>query len=155
MDRKSDFSEAGTTPKKAGTQQIPTGRPPTSSIHPLPEFGIPTRTLHMPITATHGRPWRTRSTLPSKTLRSRKLAGGLHHKNQALPQSALLIYMWIWHRSPHNRITSRRSHLSHAQNTMLRSTHVCQPGSKRGITMQITARWDRCRHGMDLSKQCS
>ena len=41
MDRTNDVSAAGTTPKKADPQQIPTGRPPTFPVHPLPQCSIP------------------------------------------------------------------------------------------------------------------
>ena len=34
--RTSDVSAAGATPKDSITQQIPTGRPPTCPVHPLP-----------------------------------------------------------------------------------------------------------------------
>ena len=62
-----DFTSAGTTTKKAGTQRIPIGRPPTYAIRPLPECGIPTPTPRIPTTEIHGWPWRTQTRLPRKT----------------------------------------------------------------------------------------
>ena len=153
MDRTHNFSEVGTTPKKAGTQRIPTGRPPTCTIHSLPKYGIPTPRPHIPITATHGQPWRPRSTPKKKTQMIRKHAGKPHQKNQTLQQSALLLNIWIWCQSPRHRMTSWRSHLSHAQHITWQITYGCQLGSNYASATQINDIWDRRRYGTDLSKQ--
>ena len=95
MDRTSDVSEAGTTPMKVGPQRIPTGRMQTCPVQLIPQYNIPAPSPLIPVTATYGRQGRTQSTPPRKTRRNSKHAGDTHQKDQMLPQSTLLFYMWI------------------------------------------------------------
>ena len=92
-----DVSTAGKTPKKAGPQRIPTGRPPTFLIQPLHQYIIPLL-IPPPIPGieTHGRPGWPRRKPPRKTCRNRNHAGDPHQQEPTLPQSAILFYLWIW-----------------------------------------------------------
>ena len=61
--------------------------------------------------------------------------------------------MWIWCWSPRQCINSLQSCISYDQHPTWRGSHVCQPGRNNGSAAQITAVWDRCRHGMDYIEQ--
>ena len=152
MDRTNAISAAGTMSKKACLQQIPTGRTPTCPVQPLLQCSIPAPRTPIPGTETHGRPGCPRNMPPRKIRRNRKHAGDpTTKKSNASKIRTIFLHvdMMLITRAMHAQlpiltIICPTSHVTRH--------NVFQPGSRHGITSQITYRWNRCWHGMDSRK---